>query len=97
MQLKISDFGMARKLQPGKDYYVMKKRCRLPVKWMAPESLRNFLFSTRSDIWSFGILLWELQTLGGNPYGSLDDIDNLFSQLNMGYRLERPSECPYQL
>lgn len=100
--LKISDFGLARNLNRfgGETEYCERTNfdgaetsCRLPVKWMAPESLKKLVFSTHSDVWSFGVFLWEVQTMGGNPYEGLSDIDQLISFLEQGHRLKRPINC----
>ncbi|XP_065224282.1 uncharacterized protein LOC135848315 [Planococcus citri] len=90
--LKIADFGLARNIQ-NKDYYKKKTKGKLPVKWMAPEALTHLLFTTTSDVWSYGVLLWEILTLGGVPYPTFTDMDTLIKDLKSGYRLEQPSNC----
>lgn len=64
----------------------------VPVKWMAPESLADHVYTTKSDVWSYGILIWELVTLGASPYPGIE-VQNLYSLLKQGYRMERPVNC----
>ncbi|KAI5646580.1 protein tyrosine kinase domain-containing protein [Phthorimaea operculella] len=67
---KVADFGFARDVG-GTHVYERKSDGRLPIRWMAPESLYDDIFSVKSDIWSFGVLLWEIVTLGSTPYPGL--------------------------
>lgn len=62
----------------------------MPIKWMAPESIQYSIFSTYSDIWSFGIVLWELFSLGETPYPGIDECLDLCSKLLNGYRMTKP-------
>ncbi|XP_013788875.1 fibroblast growth factor receptor 2-like [Limulus polyphemus] len=93
--MKIADFGLARDVQEV-DYYRKTSNGRLPVKWMAPEALFEMKFSSYSDVWSFGILLWEITTLGGTPYPSVP-VERLFQLLRHGHRMEKPENCSLEL
>ena len=95
-QLKIADFGLSRQLQNSEDYYKIEARGKLPAKWMAPESLDKSIYYISSDVWSFGVLLWEIETFGQSPYPSVDIVD-LFQSLSQGYRMEQPRTCPYEV
>jgi serine/threonine protein kinase len=93
--LKIADFGLARNITTG-DYYRKTTDGRLPVKWMAFESLLGQVYTSQSDVWSYGILLWEIMTLGGTPYPGIQ-AQELFKKLEKGYRMESPPNCPNYL
>lgn len=86
--LKLADFGLTRNLQQF-DYYKKTTDGRLPVKWMAPEALFDRKYTPKSDVWSYGILLWEIFTLGGYPYPSVP-VEALFALLKEGHRMKRP-------
>ncbi|XP_066903361.1 proto-oncogene tyrosine-protein kinase receptor Ret [Halyomorpha halys] len=92
---KISDFGLTRDVYED-DTYLKKSRGRVPVKWMAPESLSDHIYTSKSDVWSFGIVLWELVTLGSSPYPGIA-VQNLYHLLKSGYRMQRPHNCSEQL
>ncbi|OQR73917.1 fibroblast growth factor receptor 2-like [Tropilaelaps mercedesae] len=93
---KIADFGLARDLHDY-GYYRKTTNGRLPVKWMAPEALFDQVYTSMSDVWSFGVLLWEIMTLGGTPYPSMASIENLFELLKAGKRMEQPKNCSSEM
>ncbi|KAM9801230.1 LOW QUALITY PROTEIN: fibroblast growth factor receptor 1b [Neosynchiropus ocellatus] len=93
--MKIADFGLARDVHHI-DYYKKTTNGRLPVKWMAPEALFDRVYTPQSDVWSFGVLLWEVFTLGGSPYPGIP-VEGLFKLLKEGHRMERPAGCPPEL
>ncbi|KAM6980712.1 macrophage-stimulating protein receptor [Aplochiton taeniatus] len=92
--VKVADFGMARDIL-DKEYYSIQdhKKAKLPVKWMAIESLQTQKFTIKSDVWSFGVLLWELLTRGASPYPQVDAYD-ITHFLCKGRRLPHPQFCP---
>ncbi|XP_044136230.1 hepatocyte growth factor receptor isoform X1 [Bufo gargarizans] len=92
--VKVADFGLARDVY-DKEYYSVhnKTAAKLPVKWMALESLQTQKFTTKSDVWSFGILLWELMTRGAPPYADVNSFD-ITVYLLQGRRLLQPEYCP---
>ncbi|KAK4470933.1 hypothetical protein MN116_006440 [Schistosoma mekongi] len=86
---KISDFGLSRAVGVESDYYKATQRGKWPVKWYAPESIYYKTFSHASDVWSFGICLWEMFSLGEHPYADQDSFEVL-RQIEEGIRLPRP-------
>uniref|UniRef100_A0A672JTY1 receptor protein-tyrosine kinase n=1 Tax=Sinocyclocheilus grahami TaxID=75366 RepID=A0A672JTY1_SINGR len=85
---KIADFGLSR----GQEVYVKKTMGHLPVRWMAIESLNYSVYTTNSDVWSYGVLLWEVVSLGGTPYCGMT-CAQLYEKLPQGYQLEKPLNC----
>ncbi len=69
----------------------------VPVKWMAIESLSHKIYTTKSDVWSFGITLWELFTLGGNPYPGIQIDETFLDKLKKGYRMDKPPYATDQM
>lgn len=93
--MKIADFGLARNVHED-DYYRKTTDGRLPVKWMAIEALIDRVYTTQSDVWSFGVLAWEIITFGGSPYPGIP-VEKLYSLLKSGYRMIRPINCSREL
>ncbi|CAK1593714.1 unnamed protein product [Parnassius mnemosyne] len=93
--LKIADFGLAKDVHSN-DYYRKKTEGRLPVRWMAPESLYHKVFTTQTDVWSFGVLLWEIMTLGGTPYPTVPG-QYMYQHLSAGHRMEKPPCCSLEI
>eukprot|EP00731_Ephydatia_muelleri_P021034 Em0013g761a len=93
--LKISDFGMARDIS-GKSYYQKSPEGRIPVKWTAPEALEEHLYTFKSDVWSFGIVLWEIFNYGHSPFPNMDihTWEPFIQFLKMGNRPIIPDDCP---
>ncbi|XP_055027857.2 proto-oncogene tyrosine-protein kinase ROS isoform X2 [Misgurnus anguillicaudatus] len=93
--IKIGDFGLARDVYKN-DYYRKKGEGLFPVRWMSPESLTDGIFNKYSDVWAFGVLLWEIMTLGKLPYPTYTNHEVL-SYINAGGRLPLPTGCPKSL
>ena len=72
LTVKIGDFGMTRDIYET-DYYRKGTKGLLPVRWMAPESLKDGVFTSYSDVWSYGVVLWEMVTLASQPYQGLSN------------------------
>ncbi|XP_028343123.2 insulin receptor-like, partial [Physeter macrocephalus] len=90
--VKIGDFGMTRDIYET-DYYRKGGKGLLPVRWMAPESLKDGVFTTSSDMWSFGVVLWEITSLAEQPYQGLSNEQVLKFVMDGGY-LDQPDNCP---
>ncbi|XP_073974449.1 tyrosine-protein kinase Abl isoform X2 [Rhodnius prolixus] len=89
--VKVADFGLARLMRD--DTYTAHAGAKFPIKWTAPEGLAYNKFSTKSDVWAFGILLWEIATYGMSPYPGVD-LTEVYHMLEKGYRMECPPGCP---
>uniref|UniRef100_A0A493T3G9 receptor protein-tyrosine kinase n=1 Tax=Anas platyrhynchos platyrhynchos TaxID=8840 RepID=A0A493T3G9_ANAPP len=87
--VKICDFGLARDIYKDPDY-VRKGDARLPLKWMAPEAIFDKIYTTQSDVWSFGVLLWEIFSLGASPYPGVQIDEDFCRRLKEGTRMRSP-------
>ncbi|NXJ58932.1 FLT3 kinase, partial [Rostratula benghalensis] len=87
--VKICDFGLARDVVNDSNY-IVRGNARLPVKWMAPESLFERTYTMKSDVWSYGILLWEIFSLGVNPYPGIQVDTNFYKLIQSGFKMDRP-------
>ncbi|KFV01155.1 Cytoplasmic tyrosine-protein kinase BMX, partial [Tauraco erythrolophus] len=97
LTVKVSDFGMTRYVLD--DLYISSLGTKFPVKWSAPEVFHYTKFSSKSDVWAFGILMWEVFTLGKQPYELYDNMQ-VIEKVSQGYRLYRPhlvSDVVYQI
>ncbi|XP_039212770.1 receptor-type tyrosine-protein kinase FLT3 isoform X2 [Crotalus tigris] len=86
---KICDFGLARDIMNDSNY-VVRGNARLPVKWMSPESLFEGIYTIKSDVWSYGILLWEIFSLGINPYPGMQVNEKFYKLIQNGFKMDRP-------
>ncbi|XP_064355933.1 cytoplasmic tyrosine-protein kinase BMX [Dromaius novaehollandiae] len=97
LTVKVSDFGMTRYVLD--DLYISSLGTKFPVKWSAPEVFNYTKFSSKSDVWAFGILMWEVFTLGKQPYELYDNMQ-VIEKVSQGFRLYRPqlvSDIIYQI
>nr|KAF6366198.1 FER tyrosine kinase [Pipistrellus kuhlii] len=92
--LKISDFGMSRQEEGG--VYSSSGLKQIPIKWTAPEALNYGRYSSESDVWSFGILLWETFSFGVCPYPGMTN-QQAREQVERGYRMSAPQNCPEEI
>ncbi|XP_051576014.1 high affinity nerve growth factor receptor isoform X1 [Myxocyprinus asiaticus] len=95
LMVKIGDFGMSRDIY-STDYYRVGGRTMLPIRWMPPESIMYRKFTTESDIWSFGVVLWEIFTYGKQPWYQLSNSEAI-ECITQGRELERPRTCPKEV
>uniref|UniRef100_A0A674DQR2 receptor protein-tyrosine kinase n=1 Tax=Salmo trutta TaxID=8032 RepID=A0A674DQR2_SALTR len=87
--VKIGDFGLARDIHNDSNY-VVRGNVRLPVKWMAPESIFQGIYTMQSDVWAYGILLWEVFSLGLTPYPGIKVDNNFYVMIERGFKMEKP-------
>lgn len=92
--VKVADFGLARYVID--DEYTASEGTKFPIKWAAPEVILYTKFSSKSDIWAFGILMWEIYTGGKQPYPAINNTDVVTKVIN-GYRLQKPTRCPDEM
>lgn len=92
LTVKIGDFGMTRDIYET-DYYRKGGKGLLPVRWMAPESLKDGVFTSQSDVWSYGVVLWEMATLASQPYQGLSN-EQVLKYVMHGGTMEKPENCP---
>ncbi|XP_040296672.1 macrophage colony-stimulating factor 1 receptor [Bufo bufo] len=93
---KICDFGLARDIENDSNY-VVKGNARLPVKWMAPESIFDCIYTVQSDVWSYGILLWEIFSLGRSPYPGVVVNRKFYKMIKDGYKMDCPDFSPLDI
>lgn len=91
MRVKIADFGRGRSLNYA-EYYTQSSEAPTPIRWMAPEALIDGKFTFESDVWSFGVVLWEIVTWGQMPYPGLSNVEVL-ERVRNHYRMEQV--CPF--
>ena len=92
MVVKVADFGLARYVLD--DEYTSSQGSKFPVKWAPPEVLNFTRFSSKSDVWAFGVLMWETFTGGQMPYDKMKNVDVVDYVCQSRKRLEQPASCP---
>ncbi|XP_050405969.1 tyrosine-protein kinase RYK [Patella vulgata] len=93
--VKIMDNSLSRDLFPA-DYNCLGDNENRPIKWLSIEALQEKRFSPASDVWAFGVTMWELMTMGQQPYADVDSFE-MASYLQEGYRIAQPINCPDEL
>ncbi|XP_055029209.2 tyrosine-protein kinase receptor TYRO3 [Misgurnus anguillicaudatus] len=95
MTVCVADFGLSKKIYSG-DYYRQGSVSKLPVKWIALESLADNVYTTQSDVWAFGVTMWEIMTRGQTPYPGVENSE-IYEYLIKGERLKQPPDCPVDI
>ncbi|NXE48500.1 KSYK kinase, partial [Casuarius casuarius] len=93
---KISDFGLSKALSADESYYKAQSHGKWPVKWYAPECMNFYKFSSKSDVWSFGVLMWEAFSYGQKPYKGMKG-GEVAQMIERGERMECPEVCPTEV
>ncbi|KAK9519554.1 hypothetical protein VZT92_022278 [Zoarces viviparus] len=93
---KISDFGLSKALGADDNYYKARTAGKWPLKWYAPECINYHKFSSKSDVWSFGVTMWEAFTYGGKPYKKMKGPD-VMRFIESGSRMDCPTACPERM
>ncbi|XP_071661698.1 tyrosine-protein kinase Mer isoform X4 [Patagioenas fasciata] len=91
MTVCVADFGLSKKIYSG-DYYRQGRIAKMPVKWIAIESLADRVYTTKSDVWAFGVTMWEIATRGMTPYPGVQNHE-IYEYLFHGQRLKKPEDC----
>ncbi|XP_058508215.1 tyrosine-protein kinase Mer [Solea solea] len=91
MTVCVADFGLSKKIYSG-DYYRQGRIAKMPVKWIAVESLADRVFTVKSDVWAFGVTMWEISTRGMTPYPGIPNHE-IYDYLVEGHRLKQPADC----
>ncbi|XP_061212895.1 tyrosine-protein kinase Mer [Neopsephotus bourkii] len=91
MTVCVADFGLSKKIYSG-DYYRQGRIAKMPVKWIAIESLADRVYTTKSDVWAFGVTMWEIATRGKTPYPGVQNHE-IYEYLLHGQRLKKPEDC----
>ncbi|KAL8592224.1 hypothetical protein ACOMHN_030899 [Nucella lapillus] len=92
LRVKVADFGLCRDVYE-KGYYHSDNRKKLPIRWMPPESIEKGTYTSKSDVWSMGVVMWEMLTRGITPYPGVEGWD-ILRYLVAGRRLDQPALCP---
>lgn len=96
---KVSDFGLSRVLEDDPEAAYTTRGGKIPIRWTAPEAIAFRKFTSASDVWSYGIVMWEVMSYGERPYWEMTNQD-VIKAVEEGYRLPSPMDCPaalYQL
>lgn len=91
MTVCVADFGLSKKIYSG-DYYRQGRIAKMPVKWIAIESLADRVYTSKSDVWAFGVTMWEIATRGMTPYPGVQNHE-MYEYLLHGHRLKQPEDC----
>jgi len=92
LQAKLADFGLSKEIH-AESIYTVDKTSQFPVRWAAPETFKHGKYSIKSEVWAFGIVMWEIFEFGSSPYPGFDNAEVL-DKVNRGWRLPCPKNCP---
>nr|XP_020515911.1 tyrosine-protein kinase receptor TYRO3-like [Labrus bergylta] len=95
LRVCVADFGLSKRIYSS-NYYRQRAAIRVPIKWMSMESLSESIYTSKSDVWSFGVTMWEILSRGRTPYPGVHNHE-LLDLLRSGFRLKPPEECDHRL
>uniref|UniRef100_A0A4W3J9S3 receptor protein-tyrosine kinase n=1 Tax=Callorhinchus milii TaxID=7868 RepID=A0A4W3J9S3_CALMI len=90
---KVSDFGLSRVLEDDPEAAYTTRGGKIPIRWTAPEAIAYRKFTSASDVWSYGVVMWEVMSYGERPYWEMSNQD-VIKAIDEGYRLPAPMDCP---
>ncbi len=96
ISVKVGDFGLARDMYSVHYYKQASSNKLLPIRWMAPESIVDGVYTSQSDVWSFGVVVWEILSLGYQPYMGLDN-KQVIDYVKSGGVLDISEKCPKEM
>ncbi|EGD75115.1 TK protein kinase [Salpingoeca rosetta] len=89
---KVADFGLSKEIDDSSDYFISEGG-KVPIKWTAPEAIQQRKYTSSSDVWSFGVVMWEIMAFGEKPYGTMNNFE-VVRKVEEGYRMDAPANCP---
>lgn len=94
--MKIANFGFSKDVNSPDYYHMESPKTLIPIRWLAPECLKEGKYNTSTDVWAYGVVTWEIFSYGEQPYSGLNDVE-AYQCIMSNQLLEKPKECPETL